>query len=277
MTADTGLVLLLLLPLLLLAGAIAGLLAGLLGVGGGIVVVPALFLIFDYLGVADEVKMHLAVGTSLATIIPTGFRSMRAHQARGSFDSEIFRDWIPAMVIGVLLGSWLASLANTFVLTLIFGIVALLVALQMAFGSRSFHLAAQPPAGPTRWGLAGLIGLISSMMGIGGGTLSVPSLSLFGIPIHRAVGTSAGFGLIIALAGTAGFVVNGWGVAPLPPLSTGYVNWVAFVAIVPATILAVPFGARLAHLLSQTALRRVFAFFLAVTSARMLGDASGFF
>ncbi len=277
MTADTGQILLLLVPLLLLAGFVAGLLAGLLGVGGGIVVVPALFLIFGHLGVADAVKMHLAVGTSLATIIPTGFRSMRAHQARGSFDADIFREWIPAMVIGVLLGSWLASLANTFALTLIFGIVALLVALQMAFGSRSFHVSDHPPAGPAKWGLAGLIGLISSMMGIGGGTLSVPSLSMFGIPIHRAVGTSAGFGLIIALAGTTGFVINGWSVAPLPPFSTGYVNWLAFISVVPATILAVPFGARLAHLLSQTALRRVFAFFLAVTAARMLGDASGFF
>jgi uncharacterized membrane protein YfcA len=275
MPTDLGQVLTLLVPLLLLAGFVAGILAGLLGVGGGIVIVPALFLIFGYLGVDDAVKMHLAVGTSLATIIPTGFRSMRAHQARGSFDAGIFRDWIPAMVLGVLLGSWLASLANTFVLTLIFGVVALLVAMQMAFGSRDVHVANEPPKGAAKWTLAGAIGMVSSMMGIGGGTLSVPSLAMFGVPIHRAVGTSAGFGLIIALAGTIGFVVNGLSASPLPPFSTGFVNWLAFISIVPATILAVPLGAKLAHKLSQSGLRRIFAFFLAVTAVRMLGDAAG--
>jgi uncharacterized membrane protein YfcA len=275
MNSDPVQLLMLLVPLLLLAGAAAGMLAGLLGVGGGIVIVPALFHIFAYLGVDDSVKMHLAVGTSLATIIPTGIRSMRAHQVRGSFDMDIFLDWIPAMVLGVLLGSWLASLADTFLLTLIFGVVALLVSLQMAFGSPNLRLADSPPAGPAKWLIAGSIGTVSAMMGIGGGTLSVPSLNMHGVPMHRAVGTSAGFGLIIALAGTLGFIATGWDAAELPAYSIGFVNWMAFLAIVPATILFVPVGASLAHKLSHANLRRVFALFLAVTAIRMLGDVSG--
>jgi uncharacterized membrane protein YfcA len=272
MPADTGQLLIWLVPLLLLAGAVAGVLAGLLGVGGGIVIVPALFYIFGYLDVDTSVRMHLAVGTSLATIIPTSVRSMRAHQARGSFDGQLFRAWMPALVAGVVVGSGLAGLANTFVLTVLFAVVALLVSLHMAFGRPEWRLASQPPRPPASWLLAGCIGSISAMMGIGGGTLSVPSMSLFGVPIHRAVGTSAGFGLLIALAGTLGFMLTGWGLTALPDFSVGYVNWLSFLLIVPATVLFVPLGARLAHSLSQTNLRRAFAFFLALTALRMLAD-----
>ncbi len=275
MPSDPGQLLIWLVPVLLFAGAFAGVLAGLLGVGGGIIIVPVLFHIFGSLGIDSAVKMHLAVGTSLATIIPTSIRSMRAHQQRGSFDADLFRRWLPAMVIGVFLGSWLAGLADTLALTLIFAGVALVVSVHMSFAKSSWRIRDTLPTPPASWFLAGIIGTVSAMMGIGGGTLSVPCMNLFGVPMHRAVGTSAGFGLIIAVAGTCGFIWSGWEVDALPEFSTGYVNWLVFLLIVPATVLFVPLGAKLAHSLSQTNLRRVFAVFLALTALRMLGDVLG--
>jgi uncharacterized membrane protein YfcA len=272
MESETISLLLWLVPLLLLAGALAGLLAGLLGVGGGIVIVPALYHIFSYLEIDPSVRMHLAVGTSLATIIPTSIRSVRAHHARGSFDADLFRSWTPAMIVGVLIGTWLANLANFGVLTSIFATVALLVSLYMGLGSPAWKLADQLPAPIWNQPLAAVIGAISSMMGIGGGTLSVPVLNLFGVPIHRSVGTAAGFGIVIAIPGTIGFIVGGWNTPGLPDFSIGYVNWLAFILIVPATVLLVPTGAKLAHSLSQTGLRRAFAIFLGITSVRMFTD-----
>jgi len=263
-------ILLWMIPLLALAGIAAGILAGLLGVGGGIVVVPALYYIFTYLGIDPSVKMHLAVGTSLATIIPTSIRSMRAHQSKGSFDIKLFKSWSPAIVIGVVLGTWLASKANENVLTGVFGVVGLLAALYMTFGNQEWRIADKLPPGWATQPIPVFIGTVSAMMGIGGGTISVPSLTLFGTPIHRAVGTSAGFGLVIAIPGTIGFMIGGWGVDNLPPGSIGYVSLLGFAMIVPLTWLAVPWGAKLAHALSQQALRNAFAIFLGFTALRML-------
>ena len=260
-----------LVPLLLLAGAVAGVLAGLLGVGGGIVIVPALYHIFSYLEVPDEVRMHVAVGTSLATIIPTSIRSVKAHQSRGSFDKDLFSTWVPGIVIGVLLGTWIATLAEFSVLTLVFASVALIVALYMSFGKPEWQLIDGLPKNPLNSAIAAFVGAVSAMMGIGGGTLSVPILNLCGIPIHRSVGTAAGFGLVIAIPGTIGFIVGGWQEPLLPEFSLGYVNWLGFLLIVPATVLSVPYGAKLAHALSQTGLRRAFALFLGITSLRMSG------
>lgn len=272
MNPDTVSLLLWLVPLLLLAGAIAGLLAGLLGVGGGIVIVPALYYIFSYLGIEADVRMHLAVGTSLATIVPTSIRSVRAHNARGSFDRDLFRAWVPGIVIGVLLGTWLANLAEFGQLTMVFATVALVVSLYMALGNTAWRLANGLPGNPVSSLIAAVIGAISAMMGIGGGTLSVPVLNLFGVPIHRSVGTAAGFGLVIAIPGTLGFIVGGWNNPLLPDFSLGYVNWLGFLLIVPATVLTVPAGAKLAHSLSQTGLRRAFALFLGLTAIRMFTD-----
>ena len=275
MLSDPGQALVWMVPLLLLAGSIAGMLAGLLGVGGGIIIVPALFYIFGYFDVEPDVKMHLAVGTSLATIIPTSIRSMRAHNKRGSFDAVLFRDWLVPMAGGVLLGSWLASMATTFMLTVLFGCVALMVSAQLALGRSDFRLSNAPPRGAIKYALAAFIGAVASMMGIGGGSLSVPAMSLFGTPMHRAVGTSAGFGLIIAVAGTIGFILMGWGLETLPPYSSGFVNWLAFISIVPVTVAFVPLGAKLAHSMSQKALKRAFAILLAITAVRMLSEAAG--
>ena len=272
MNPDTLSLMIWLAPLLLLAGAFAGLLAGLLGVGGGIVIVPALYHIFSYLEIDPSVRMHLAVGTSLATIIPTSIRSVRAHQARGGFDKDLFRAWVPGIIVGVLMGTWLANLADFGVLTLVFATVALLVSVYMAIGNPATKLSDGLPGNPGSSMIAAIIGGISAMMGIGGGTLSVPVLNLFGVPIHRSVGTAAGFGLVIAIPGTLGFIIGGWNNPMLPEFSLGYVNWLGFLLIVPATVLTVPTGAKLAHTLSQTGLRRAFAFFLGITAARMFYD-----
>ena len=275
MLPDPGQALVWMVPLLLLAGTIAGMLAGLLGVGGGIIIVPAMFYIFGYFGVDPDVKMHLAVGTSLAIIIPTSIRSMRAHNKRGSFDAVLFRDWLLPMAGGVLLGSGLASMATTLMLTVLFGCVALAVSAQLALGNSDFRLSNDPPRGAIKYALAAFIGAVAAMMGIGGGSLSVPAMSLFGTPMHRAVGTSAGFGLIIAVAGTIGFVFTGWGLETLPPYSSGFVNWLAFISIVPVTVAFVPLGAKFAHSMSQQALKRAFAVLLAITAVRMLSEAAG--
>jgi len=272
MESDIVSLLLIFVPLLLIAGAAAGMLAGMLGVGGGIVIVPALYHIFSYLEVDDTVRMHVAVGTSLATIIPTSIRSVRAHQARGSFDAQLFRRWATGIIVGVLVGTWVATLVNFATLALIFAGVALLVSAYMALGNPAWRLAEGLPGPLLNQPIAGCVGALSALMGIGGGTIAVPVLSLCGIPIHRSIGTAAGFGLIIAVPGTVGFMLGGMGTAALPAFSVGYVNWLAFIIIAPMTVLMVPLGAKLAHSLSQTALRRVFALFLGLTALRMLMD-----
>jgi uncharacterized membrane protein YfcA len=272
MPADPQSLLLWLLPLLALTGLVAGVLAGLLGVGGGIVVVPVLYYVFGALGIDPAVRMHLAVGTSLATIIPTSLRSARAHYARGAVDPELLRSWAPAMFCGAVIGAGLAALASFRELTAVFGTVALAVSLHMSLGSSDWRIAQAPPAGPRAWPLAGVIGGVSAMMGIGGGTLSVPVLTLLGLPIHRAVGTAAAFGMVISVPAMVGFVAGGWGRQGLPPFSAGYVNLAGFAVIVPMTLLAAPLGARLAHWLSQRRLRQAFALFLGVTALRMLWD-----
>lgn len=257
---------------LALTGIVAGILAGLLGVGGGIVIVPVLYHVFSGLGIDEAVRMHLAVGTSLATIVATSTRSMRAHRAKGAVDTALLRQFAPSIILGVLLGSLIAGGVNGGALMLVFATVALIVAIHMAFGRETWRIADQFPAGVTRAAIGAFIGLISVLMGIGGGTLGVPILNLYNIPIHRAVGTATGFGLIIAVPGTLAMMMNGWGAPGLPPFSLGYVNLIGFALIVPTTILAAPWGAKIAHAISRPALRRAFAAFLALTSLRMFLD-----
>ena len=257
---------------LALTGVVAGILAGLLGVGGGIVIVPVLYHVFSGLGIDEAVRMHLAVGTSLATIVATSTRSMRAHRAKGAVDTELLRQLATPIIIGVLLGSLIAGGVNGGALMLVFATVALIVAIHMAFGREEWRIAGQFPTGVIRAVIGAIIGLISVLMGIGGGTLGVPILNLYNIPIHRAVGTATGFGLIIAVPGTLAMMMNGWGASGLPPFSLGYVNLVGFALIVPTTILAAPWGAQIAHAISRPALRRAFSAFLALTSLRMFLD-----
>ncbi|MEO1612770.1 MAG: sulfite exporter TauE/SafE family protein [Pseudomonadota bacterium] len=259
----------LLLFFLLLTGAFAGALAGLLGVGGGIVIVGALFYVFSSLSYPAETMMHVCVATSLATIVATSARSLQAHWKRGAVDIGLLKGWAPGIVVGAGLGVLAAEAMKSEILMLIFAVAAFLVALHMAFGSASWRLADAPPKGAKQIGVSGGVGFLSTLMGIGGGTFGVPLLTLFNIPVHRAVATSAGFGLIIALPSALGFIAAGWGAEARPPFTFGYVNLPAFAIIVPMTVLCAPYGARLAHGMNPRPLKLIFALFLAITAVNM--------
>jgi uncharacterized protein len=259
----------------LATGVVAGILAGLLGVGGGIVIVPVLYHIFPLLGVDESVRMHLAVGTSLATIILTSITSARAHARRGALDRGLLVTYGPGVVIGVLVGAFLGARARGELLVLIFASLALLVALDMAFRRRTVHLTGKPLTGLPAHIIGFFIGGFSAVMGIGGGTFSVPAFTLMKVPVHRAVGTAAAIGLLISIPGALGFLWNGLGNPALPPGSVGYISLPALAAIVPGTMLCAPLGARIAHAISDRALRGAFAVFLFLTSARMFYSALG--
>ena len=261
--------------MMLLTGAVGGLLAGLLGVGGGIVIVPVLDLVLASMGIDPSVRMHVAVATSLATIIPTAISSSRAHHAKGAVDMAQLKRWSVAIFLGAIAGVLVASRVTGDVLSLVFGVIALLVAIKMLLPLEGRHIADTIPGGPAGQLLPFAIGGISSMMGIGGGTLSVPTMTLFNVPIHRAVGTAALFGLLISVPATLAFVITGWNVADLPPGSLGYVNLIGLAIIAPVSFFAAPWGARLAHSLSKRHLSILFGLFLAVVSARMLIRAFG--
>jgi uncharacterized membrane protein YfcA len=254
---------------LLATGIVAGVLAGLLGVGGGIVIVPVLYHLFTMLGIDESVRMHVTVGTSLAAIIPTSIMSSRAHRKRGSLDIGLLKKLMPSVVVGVLLGSVASGFLSGRVLTAVFAVMAMLVAMNMAFKRDGFALGDGLP-GPLGTSLiGGAIGGISTLMGIGGGTLSVPILNAFKTPMHTAVGTGATLGMVISLPGALSFLINGLGVPHLPPASIGYVNVLGMALIVPATMATTSWGARLAHAIDAKRLRQVFAVFLALTSLRM--------
>ncbi len=251
-------------------GAVAGVLAGLLGVGGGIVIVPVLYHVFTGLGIDEAVRMHLAVGTSLATIVPTSIRSALAHRQRGSLDAALLRALLPGVLAGVLVGAVASAWLSGPVLSAVFAGVALIVAAHMALGDRAPRLGHGLPGRAGSAVLGALIGGLSTLMGIGGGTLSVPLLSGLGVAMHTAVGTGAAIGTVISVPGALAFAWNGWGVAALPAASVGYVNLLGVALIVPATLLTTGWGVRAAHAVNANRLKRLFAIFLALTAVRMI-------
>jgi hypothetical protein len=244
-----------------LLGVFAGVIAGLLGVGGGLIVVPILAALYSLQGFAAELTMQLAVGTSLATIVFTSLSSMRAHHRRGAVDWPIMTQLSAGILLGAWLGGVLAQWLGGVLLALLFGLFELAVAVQMGFGRPPAAHRAAP--GRVRNVVAGvLIGAVSALLGIGGGTLSVPYLVWHNVGMRRAVGTSAACGLPIALVGALGFALVGRGVEGLPPGSSGYVYWPAVAAISVTSVASAPLGARLAHRLDQVALKRLFALFI---------------
>jgi uncharacterized protein len=251
-------------------GCLSGFLAGLLGIGGGIVVVPALYFVLDHFGIAPELQPHIAVGTSLATIIPTSILSMRTHAAKGSVDWDLAKRWAIWIALGVLAGLAIAASVKGAVLTAIFGVVAAVVAVQLALTPEGAHLTATLPGAPLLQLFGAGIGGFSTLMGIGGGTLSVPVLSLCNYPTRRAIGTASVLGCIIAVPGTLGFIWDGFGRAGLPPWSLGYVWLIGFACIAASSVFFAPIGARTAHTVNVFWLRKLFALFLALTSLKML-------
>lgn len=254
---------------LLTAGVISGLLAGMFGVGGGAVIVPVLYQLFAVVGVPDEYKMQLCVGTSLAVIIPTSIRSFLTHRARGAVDEDLLKAWALPTILGVLVGSWIASFAPPAVFKVVFVFVAWITAIKLGFGKDSWKLADAVPGEPWRAILGAITGLLSALMGIGGGSLVNLILSFCNTPIHRSVATASGLGVLISIPGAIGYVLAGWSkMDALPPLSLGYVSLIGAALVVPTSVHVAPIGARLAHRLPKRTLEIGFALFLAVMGLR---------
>lgn len=261
----------LMLALLLVIGGFAGVMAGLLGVGGGIILVPGFFYAFGYLGYGGPHLMQVCLATSLATIIVTSVRSVLAHNRKGAVDWDILRGWAPGIAIGAVLGVLVVSGLRTQTLQAIFGELALVVAFYLGFGKSEWRLGAEMPKGPLRMVLSPVVGFLSVLMGIGGGSFGVPLMSLYGTPIHRAVATAAGFGVTIAVPSVIGFLLVG--VPDAPPLTVGAVNIPAFAVIIAMTLITAPVGVKIAHSMDPKPLRRIFAVFLGLVALNMLRKA----
>lgn len=255
---------------LLLTGVFSGIAAGLLGIGGGAIIVPALSTALSLIGYDSDVVQHVAVGTSLAIIIPTGIMSARAHHKRGALDIATLRLWVPFIVAGTFIGGLMAGYFSGDVLRVVFAVMAFLIAANIIFGFQTKLMGHLHGSSVTHRISAFVVGYISSLMGIGGGSLTVPTLVAFGASMHAAVGTSAAIGVAIAISGTLGFVISGWGMAGLPPLSIGYINLVALVLVAVLAAVFAPLGAALAHRLDQKTLKYVFAAFLVFVGLNML-------
>jgi uncharacterized membrane protein YfcA len=261
-----------LLPLLLIlaaSGVLAGFVAGLLGVGGGIVTVPVLEYTLRFADVPERWRMHIAVATSLAAIIPTSLMSARTHHARDAVDWALAKRWGVPVALGAAAGAFYASMAPVAVLTSVFGIVALLVAAKMLLPLDHLRLARTVPVGAGGLSLAAVIGGLSAMMGIGGGTLTVPTLNLCGYPIHRAVGTASFFGILISIPAT-GLYLAADPAGTMPWGTVGLVSLAGLAIIAPGSMLTATWGARVAHSLSKRRLAQAFGVFLAVVAARMI-------
>ena len=254
----------------LVAGAISGLLAGLFGIGGGTVLVPVLYQGLTFIGTDDAVRMQVSVGTSIAIIVPTAIQSFMAHRKRGAVDMQLLKDWLVPLPIGVIAASIVAASISGGALRAIFAVVALTVALRLLFNRESWRLGNGLPGNPWRAGIGVLIGFLSTLMGIGGGVLNNTFMTLYGRPMHQAVATSSGVGVIISIPGIIGYIWAGWGAHGLPPLSTGFVNFPAVLILIPTSVLAAPYGVRLAHALSRRHLEIAFGLFLIFVAARFI-------
>ncbi len=259
--------------MLLVLGAASGILAGLLGVGGGIILVPAFLFVFGTLGYDSPQVMQLCLATSLATIIVTSARSVLAHDKRGAVEWAILKTWAPGLIIGALAGVLVAAALRSEMLQAIFAILAFLVGIYMTFGRMHWRLGRRMPGGLVRAVLSPVAGFLSVLLGIGGGSFGVPVMTLHNVPIHKAVGTAAGFGLIIAVPSVIAFLFVD--VAVAPPLTFGAVNVVAFALVVGMTLITAPWGAALAHRLDPAPLKRVFGIFLVLMALNMLRKVMG--
>lgn len=253
-------------------GLLTGFLAGLLGIGGGGIVVPVLYELFRIAGVSDSIRMQVCVATSLAIIIPTSLRSMRSHWVHGAVDFSVIRSLGPWIIVGAALGVFIASHAPSDFLKGVFVASTLFMASRIAFGAAGAIAAEELPGQP--WdGLAGSgIGLISTLIGIGGGVYITAYMKLFGWPIHKAVGTASGFGPVIAIPAVIGYIVEGWGVPVGIPLSLGYVSMAGAIVVAPLSVFAAPIGVKVAHSLSRRTLEYIFIAFLLTVAIRFIAS-----
>ena len=250
------------------SGVVSGLMAGVFGIGGGAVLVPVFYQVFGLLGVDEAVRMHLAVGSSLAIIIPTSLRSFTSHRARGAVDMDLLRSFYVPIPVGVLLASLTAAYITSEGLRVIFAVITLIVAVRLLFNRASWRIGTEIPGNPARGIIGAVIGYFSTLMGIGGGVMNNTFMTLYGRPMHEAVATSSGVGVMIAIPGTLGYIWAGWGLSGLPVGSTGFVNWIAVAIIIPIALLVTPWGVRLAHALSRRQLEIAFGLFCVFVSVR---------
>lgn len=263
------------LVLLLVIGGFAGVLAGLLGVGGGIVLVPAFFYAFQTLGYDGPQLMQICLATSLATIIVTSIRSVLSHHKKGAVDWTILKTWMPGIVVGAIAGVMVAASLRSTVLQGVFGVLGIIIGLYLGLGRSDWRLGPAMPRGVIRGMLSPVLGFLSVLMGIGGGSFGVPLMSLYGVPIHRAVATAAGFGVTIAVPSVIGFLFLTVAPENRPPLTFGAVNLVAFVVVIAMTLITAPLGVKLAHAMDPKPLKRVFAVFLLLVALNMLRKSLG--
>ena len=258
-----------LLVAILLAGALSGLLSGLFGIGGSTVVIPVLYEFFRILAVPDGVRMQLCIGTAMAITIPTILRAYYAHRAQSAVLGDVLRIWAVPVVLGVLTGSGIAYVAPAVLFKIVFVLFALFMAVKLLFGRDTWRIADNLPGPPTMVAGGFAIGCLSTLVGIAGGSLSTLFLALYGRPFHAAVATSTGLGVLIGIPATLGYMIAGWPQqALMPPFSVGYVSFLGILLFAPASMLAAPYGARLAHRMSKRRLEVAFGIFLVLIAAR---------
>ncbi|WP_186395839.1 sulfite exporter TauE/SafE family protein [Stappia sp. TSB10GB4] len=253
---------------LVASGAVAGILAGVFGIGGGAVLVPVLYQFLTWLGVDEAVRMHISVATSLGIIVPTSIRSFLAHKQRGAADLDLLKSWLIPVPAGAVVASLVAAYVSGDGLKGIFAGIAVIVGLRMLFNRESWKIGNDIPGNPVRAICGALIGFFSTLMGIGGGVMNNTFMTLFGRPIHQAVATSSGTGVLISIPGVIGMMWAGWGAAGLPAFSLGYVNILGVALIIPITTFAAPFGVKIAHALPRRYLEIFFGLFLLSVAAR---------
>ncbi|MEE8371144.1 MAG: sulfite exporter TauE/SafE family protein, partial [Sphingomonadales bacterium] len=251
---------------LAVSGLLAGFLAGLMGIGGGIVTVPILYFALGIIGAPAEAQMHITVATSLAVIVPTAIFSSRAHAKRDALDWALIKSWGPTLGLGAVIGTFTAAQVSSAGLVGFFAVMAAVMGLKLILPLENKVLAAAPPLGIAGKALSALVGGFSSLMGIGGATFSVPLMTLFSMPIHRAVGTASLLGLIIALPAVLGYIWAGWGAVAGPGWTLGYVNLAGFIIIAPLSSMMAPLGAAAAHAISRRLLSVVFGIFLLIAA-----------
>lgn len=252
------------------AGAVAGLLAGIFGVGGGAVIVPAMVEFLDILGVAEGIQIHIGIGTALAIIVPTSIRSAMAHYRHGAVDMKLLRGWVVPVPLGVVAAALVAAYVSGDTLRLIFAVIATAVGIRLLFALDRYRLGTDLPGEPWRAIVGAAIGFVSALMGVGGGVVNNTFMTLFGRPIHQAVATSAGVGVLIAIPGAVGYAIAGWGTEGLPPFSLGYVNLLGVILVIPVTMFLAPIGARLAHRTPKRRLQIGFGIFLLLIATRFV-------
>jgi uncharacterized membrane protein YfcA len=256
--------------MLLAAAGVGGILAGVFGVGGGTVFVPVLDYVLSLMGVDPAIRTHIAVGTSLAVIVPTSISSYISHRRADKVDMDVLSKYIIAVPFGVVLGSLIAADISSYVLRVVFAIIVIIVALKLIFDQPHWRLGKDLPSKPITFAVGTVIGLLSTLMGIGGGVLNNTFMTLYNRPVHQAVATSSGVGVLIAIPATIGFILAGWGEPNLPEFTLGFVHWLAVLIIIPITIYTAPIGARLAHGIEKQKLALCFGVFLLFVAAKFI-------